>query len=225
MYAFSAYGLLLVDIGRATILIYATPIWAVALGPLVLREKLNIWKIGCVALGCIGISFVILPTISSQPLVGFVVLLAASLCWALAMLITKRNLVKADQVHVVVWQTVIGALGLAIITPFVDGGFVFEMNYASVLTLLYVAIFGTIVAMSLWFFIVQRVEMIQSSLASLAVPILVIIIDTWISGRAFDWGLTVGSVLIVCSILIVWLQPKTAPIVTQHRNPKYDEVL
>lgn len=218
MYALSAYGLLLVDIGRATILIYATPIWAAAFGPLILGERATSRLFLSVVMGCLGIALVILPAIDHQPVLGFVILILSSLCWALAMLITKRNLKGVDQVDVVVWQTTVGAVGLVLITPVVDGGFVFTATWLSVLSLLYVAIFGTIVAMSLWFYVIQRVEMIQASLASLAVPVLVLLIDGLWFGNGIDMGLLSGSTLILASILVVFTEKRLPTEAVQASN-------
>jgi drug/metabolite transporter (DMT)-like permease len=64
--------------------------------------------------------------------------------------------------------------------------------------------------MYLWFFIIQRVEMIQASLASLAVPIFVMLINSIFLDGNIDVGLILRSLLIILSILVVLLQPQNA---------------
>jgi drug/metabolite transporter (DMT)-like permease len=210
MFVLSAYGLVLIDLSRATILIYTTPLWSVLLGPIFLKEELNTSRILCVILGCIGIGLIILPSIDNAPLLGYLLLMTSSFCWAISILVAKRYLSKADQLHVLVWQTVVGTFGLILFGFFIDEEINFTFNFNSISALIYVSVFGTIVAMYLWFFIIQRVEMIQASLASLAVPVFVMLINSIFLDGSIDVGLILGSLLIILSILVVLLQPQNA---------------
>lgn len=98
-----------------------------------------------------------------------------------------------------------GAVGLLVLTLMVDGGVNFDVNAESLLAVLYVSVVGSVVAFSLWFYVVPRIDLLHSSMALVAVPVVVLGIEGVALEQHLDTTVLSASMLIIGGIVLVFL--------------------
>jgi len=104
---------LLLPLAEATILSFTTPIFAVILATLLLRERVGIWRWGAVLLGLAGVFVIAGPDSDHMPLLGLAVGLGAAFFVALVS-IQLRDLGRTEEpICVVFWFSAMGAVLLA----------------------------------------------------------------------------------------------------------------
>lgn len=173
------------------------------MGRLFLGETLPAYKVIGLSLGCAGILAIAMPGVKTGNFQGELILVGSAVCWSAACLLLKKQLSMSDKFMVGTWQMTFGSAGLLLLALTVDGGINFDVNAESVAALLYVSVVGSVMAFSLWFYIVPRVTMLHSSMATLAVPLIVLLGESLLSDERPDAALLAGSALILAGIALV----------------------
>ncbi len=199
MFSLASYGMMQTNLTKTVILVYTTPLWASFLGWHFLNEKLNKTQWTGLLLGLIGIAFTILPEIKIGKIFGILILLTSALSWSIANLLFKKYLSSYDKFYIGTWQITIGAIFLLILSMLVDREISFQASISSITSLLYVSIFGSIIAFSIWFHLVSKLSMLQSSMVTLGVPITIMAADA-IQNQNMSSTLVAGMLCIVFGI-------------------------
>jgi drug/metabolite transporter (DMT)-like permease len=114
---------LLLPLAEATVLGFTTPVFAVILSVLVLRESVGPWRMGAVALGLIGVAIMANPTQSHLPVIGLATGIAAAFMTALVS-IQLRDLGRTEEpITIVFYFSAMSLPLLALALPFVPAGF------------------------------------------------------------------------------------------------------
>jgi len=116
------YGLTMLPAGRATILAFTTPLWLVPLSILFLNERLNGWKLFGLCAGVAGLAVLLggdWRAMLTAPL-GVVLMLLATLSWAISIILTKIYQVPMAGVPFVGWQMALGCIPFIIAAPIFD---------------------------------------------------------------------------------------------------------
>ncbi|MBJ27009.1 MAG: hypothetical protein CL567_05050 [Alphaproteobacteria bacterium] len=136
---FSGYGVLFTESGRAAVMAYTMPVWAIALGWLFLGEKPGWVRIFALALGIGGMSLLLIAditTIGNTPL-GMIFMLITAISWAIATIIQKRAEWSLPTLSVVAWQIFLGSLPMAVGSAFVDYSNTSFPSISAIICLLY----------------------------------------------------------------------------------------
>jgi len=205
MFSLATYGLLEVGIARAAILIYSTPLWSSLLGWLFLKERFTPLKCAGLMAGCVGMVVMVSPSLSKESFIGEALLVGSAMSWSVSSFLLKKYLPNTDKLTIGTWQMTFGAIGLLVLTLMVDGGVKFSVNAESLLAMLYVSVIGSVVAFSLWFYVVPRIDLLHSSMASVAVPVAVLGIESVALEQHLDTTLLSASMLIIGGIVLVFL--------------------
>jgi drug/metabolite transporter (DMT)-like permease len=205
MFSLATYGLLQVGIAKAAILIYSTPLWSSLLGWLFLKERFTPLKCAGLMVGCVGMVVMVSPSLSKESFIGEALLVGSAMSWSVSSFLLKKYLPNADKLAIGTWQMTFGAIGLLVLALMVDGGVKFDVNAESLLAMLYVSIVGSVVAFSLWFYVVPRIDLLHSSMASVAVPVAVLGIEGVVLEQHLDRTLLSASMLIIGGIVLVFL--------------------
>jgi drug/metabolite transporter (DMT)-like permease len=100
-------------LAEATILGFTTPMFAVLLATLFLRERVGPWRWGAVVLGLVGVSIIAGPGRTHMPLFGLAVGLGAAFFVALVS-IQLRDLGRTEEpIRIVFWFSALGSLMLS----------------------------------------------------------------------------------------------------------------
>ena len=205
------YGLQYLPSGRASILAFTMPLWAVILSLFVLRDRLTTRRAFGLALGLSGLALLIggdLAALRSAP-VGALFMLAAAISWAIGTVLTKKFRIALDPAAFTGWQMLIGGLPLAI------GALIFEVpqlgpvSLGPVLGIAYNMIVCFIFCYWAWNKIVASVPVAVSGLSTLMIPIVGVVSGMVVLGERPGWHEYAAMTLIVAALATV-LMPAPA---------------
>ena len=116
---FSIAGLALVPAGRAIVLAYTMPLWAVPIGLFLWREKLGRTQLAGAALGFAGLLAFMNPGLvdwhDGRALLGNGMLLLAAICWALGSCLYRRRNWRSGFWTQTFWQLAVSTIAVAAI--------------------------------------------------------------------------------------------------------------
>lgn len=136
---FSGYGVLLTESGRAAVMAYTMPVWAIGLGWLFLNERPGWRSLIALGLGMSGMVMLIttdIDAIGGAP-IGMIFMLITAISWAVATVIQKQVKWKVPTLTIVAWQVFLGALPMAIGSLFEDYSDVPFPSIPAILCLIY----------------------------------------------------------------------------------------
>ena len=205
-YALVYWGEQYIGAGLASILFSSLPFLVALFAHYMLpNEKLTFVKLTGLTCGFSGIVLVFYGGLSFGPdsYWGMLALLGSSVSAAYANILVKRDLHATDPMLATALQMSLGAfllLGLGTIT---ENWQSFHLTPKAVGTLLYLSIFGSAVAFSLYFWALKKTEATKLSLIAFVTPLVALvggylILDEPITGR-----LATGSILVLAGIVIV----------------------
>ena len=118
----SGYGVLQTGSGRAAVMAYTMPVWAIPLGALLLAEPITWRKLASLLLGLGGMALLLvsdMETLGGAP-VGLILMLITALFWAGATVAHKKASWTVPTLVLVTWQSLLNSVPLIIAAAFVD---------------------------------------------------------------------------------------------------------
>ena len=135
----SGYGVLQTGSGRAAVMAYTMPIWAIPMGALLLADPLTWRKLASLALGLAGMAMLVvadIETLGGAP-IGILIMLVTAILWAGATIAHKKAAWTVPTLVLVTWQSLLSSVPLAIGAAFVDYQEVYFPGLWPILCLLY----------------------------------------------------------------------------------------
>tara|TARA_R110000744_G_scaffold8364_5_gene27878 strand:+ start:4662 stop:5627 length:966 start_codon:yes stop_codon:yes gene_type:complete len=166
------------------------------------------------ALGLLGIVTLFWPQISDTQLgpetllgLGFCIMgtLIASTGNMLSM---KNQQLKLPLIPAMAWGMAYGAIFMAVIVVIQGKSFNFDYTFAYVSSLLYLTIFGSVIAFASYLTLLNSIGAHKASYASIMFPAVAVIISTIVEG--FSWSIYTfaGLLFILAGNLVVLIRPK-----------------
>ena len=193
----------LVAVGFSTI-VFMTPIGVrLAFGtPIAARTLIG------ATLGVAGVALLFLPELRSvgeggNAALGVGYALCAPLIASIGNLITIR--LQRDQVPVftgTAWGMAYGALTAAVAATLLGTTWTFDPGLPYVASLLYLAVFGSIIAFGAYFLLLKGVGAARSSFIGVATPVAAMLLSTLFEGYRWTWVAVAGVALAVAGNLI-----------------------
>lgn len=206
-FALAHVALSLVPAGRTAILGNVTIFWLVPLSVWLLGEKVSPKRWLAAGIGLAGVGVMMGPWAIdwSQPgaVFGHVLLLGASLCWSVAIILTRLYPPKAPIVELIPWVFLLGALLILPIAlwrePFSAGGGIGAGAWwAAGFIGLVAAPIGTWATVEAG----RHLNAVVASVGFLMVPLVgVVLATTWL-GEPLGWDLIIGGALVVLSVIV-----------------------
>ena len=202
----SAAGLSMLPSGRAGILAYTMPLWAVILSRMFLGESLTGRRVTAISIGMIGIALLLadeFQALAGAPL-GAVMMILAGLIWAIGTVVMKGIPKSIATTSVVFWGFVLGGwpvfLGLALFGhgPWLPTGAAAWFGLVFNLTI----VFGF--CWFAWNALARELPAQVSGISSLAVPIVGFVSGALILNevpRTFDYVALAALVVAVALVL------------------------
>lgn len=205
-------GVKMLSSGRAAILGFTMPVWAVLFGLLLFGERLSrlAWfGIACALAGALLLLSSEIGAISGQPL-GSVLVLVAAMGWGYGTVMLKRSTLNMPTLTLTFWMmaltTVIMLLGAAL----------FESeawrmpNGVEWAAIVYNAamVFGF--AHVVWFDLARKLPPIASSLSVMMIPVVGVFSGAWMLGEVPHWQDYAAMLLILVAMCSVLLKPPAA---------------
>ncbi|MGH8005054.1 MAG: DMT family transporter, partial [Limisphaerales bacterium] len=205
-YALVYWGEQYIGAGLAAILFASLPFLVALFAHYMLpNEKMTIPKLTGLTIGFIGIVLVFYGGLSFGPesYWGMLALMGSSLSAAYANILVKRDLHDTDPMLATALQMGLGAvllLGLGMLTESWQN---FHLTPRAVGTLLYLSIFGSVVAFSLYFWALKKTEATKMSLIAFVTPLVTLMGGHLILNEPITVRLAAGSLLVLAGILII----------------------
>lgn len=206
----AVYGLGMMDSGRAAILAYTMPLWAMLLGFWVMKEQITRRKIFGLALGFTGMLLLLggeIAVVGRAPL-GAGLMIAAAVAWAVGIVMIRRWPIDLPLISFSAWQMTISFPLLLV------GALLFEQNSISPLNLsfwplaglIYNVFFAFIFGNWAWMKIATVAPVSVSSLSTLMVPVVGVFSGVLILGERPGWN-DYAALVLVCASLATVLLP------------------
>lgn len=191
--------------GRASLIAYATSIWVVPGAALVLKHKLNGRQSLATVCSYVGIAVIVLPALLHADLysmIGYLMLGAASLSWAMNILQIKLTPgVKLD-FDLLPWQTLVAAVPLCVLATLVDGAPTFLADPHSWGVIAYTGPLATALTFLIVLQMTQRLSPVTVSVCMLGVPVVGLTLSSLIFGERLSPDLLLGMGLLCLGLLL-----------------------
>jgi drug/metabolite transporter (DMT)-like permease len=204
-----AYAVPMMSSGRAAILAYTMPVWAVLFGLWVLNETLTPRRALGLVLGMAGMALLLWSEIAAlerSPL-GAMLIVAAAVLWGLGTVVMKRWPVSLPASSLTAWQMGIGAIPIVLAALiFEDGSFdLTRLSTPALLGVLYNMVISFIFCQWAWIKIALVAPVGVSTVGTLLVPVVGVFSGALVLGERPHWqdyaalvlvGLAIASVLL-----------------------------
>jgi drug/metabolite transporter (DMT)-like permease len=209
-----AYGItLLPSSGRAAILAYTMPLWAVMLGAPVLGERLSRRQgLGLVA-GLAGLAVLMggdVGVLRTAPL-GAALVVGAAISWAIGTVIVKRSLPAVPTSVLVGWQMAIGGLPIFLGALWLERGALAPVSLWPALSVLYNMLICFIFCYWAWFRIVAMTPLAVSGLSTMSIPLIGVLSGALLLGEPIGPQEGLSVALVVVALAAVLLPGRAAP--------------
>jgi len=177
-------------------------------------ERLTLTKVAGVALGIAGVVLIFSNQLSSEgsaALWGSVAIVAGAFAAAYANVLVKARAGHMDFAVLAAGQMICGLIPLLSAGVALEGSPMrFHWTWLAVVSLLYLAIVGTVVAFLLFYWLVRKIEVTKTLLINLVTPLVAVVLGMIVLGEGMTWRIVVGGAGIMSGIgLIVakWRRP------------------
>jgi drug/metabolite transporter (DMT)-like permease len=209
-----AFGVGMIPSGRAAILAFTMPVWAVPLSVWLLGERITGSKLFGLALGLGGLALLLgesFTSLGAAPL-GSLLVLGAALSWALGTVLQKRFPVSLPVGPYTAWIMLLGGV------PIFVGAFVFEdfrdlgrVSLAPALATAYNVFIAFAFAHWAWIKIATAVPVSVFSISTLLIPVVGVVSGMLFLGERPTWTEYAALVLVLAALLTVLRPPRAAP--------------
>lgn len=206
----TGFGISMMEAGRAAIIGFTMPAWAVLIGAVVLKERVSLPRIGGLALGIAGLAVLLAPDaerLARAPW-GVVLMLVGAMCWGAGTVAQKAVRWRMDAMQLAAWQLAIGGIPAVAATALV--GEPATLLHASGTTWLAVVYVG-IVSMSLcnwaWFKIVEVFPPGISSIGLIATPVVGVFTAAAMLRERIGASEISALALVVAGLVLVMIVP------------------
>lgn len=207
-----AFGVALIPSGRAAILAYTMPVWAVPLSVWLLGERITGAKLAGLALGLGGLALLLgesLVGFGAAPL-GSLLVLGASMSWALGTVLQKCFPVRLSAGPYTAWIMLLGGV------PIFAGALLFEdvrelrnVSLAPALGTAYNVFVAFAFAHWAWFKIATAVPVSVTSISMLVIPMVGVLSGVLLLGERPTW-VEYAAICLVVAALFTVLRPRGA---------------
>jgi drug/metabolite transporter (DMT)-like permease len=201
-----AFGLTLIPSGRAAILAYTMPVWAVPLSMWVLGERLTRRKLLGLVLGMAGLALLVGNVFASP---GTLLLLGAAISWAIGTVLQKRFPMSMPSGPYTAWIMLLGGVPIfACAAAFDDPAALRAIGFWPAMGVVYNVIVAFAFAHWAWIKIATSVPVSVFSISMLIIPVVGVLSGMLFLGERPSWTEYAALVLILCALATV-IRPQT----------------
>ena len=200
-----AYGLTMIPSGRAAILAYTMPVWAIPLSVWLLGERLTRARLAGLALGMAGLALLVGQGALN---LGSLLVLGAALSWALGSVLQKRFPMSMPTGPYTAWIMLLGGV------PIFSGALLLEdwrllagISVAAALGIAYNVFIAFAWAHWAWIKLATSVPVSVFSLSMLVVPLVGVLSGIVLLGERPAWTEYAGLALVLAALFSV-LRPQ-----------------
>ncbi len=213
-HVFMILGVKMLSSGRAAILGYTMPVWAVLSALIFFSERPTraAWfGIGCALGGALLLLSSEFAALAGNPL-GTVFALIAAAGWGYGTVVMKRSALAMPTISLTFWMLALTTAVMAVASFVLERGAWHMPSTGTWAAIAYnaVIIFGF--AHVVWFQLARTLPPIASSLSVMMIPVLGVFSGAWLLGETPHWQDYAAMVLILVAMSTVLLKSRQAPI-------------
>ncbi|MCU6797765.1 EamA family transporter [Paenibacillus sp. WQ 127069] len=194
--------------GESSIITCTNPLLVIILGTLFTGAVYRGHQWIGVAIGFIGVVFTFGLHMDIQP--GSFISFAGALFFAVSTLLVKRWGPAFDINVLAAYQMIAGGVALFILSALTEQPY-FHMTFTSVSIVLWLAIMGSIVQFSLWYYLLRNGDPAKTSTFLFLVPLFGLLSSWLLLGEQVQWYVGVGGALICVGIVLVNWERRKRP--------------
>jgi drug/metabolite transporter (DMT)-like permease len=206
-----AFGLALIPSGRASILAYTMPVWAIPLSVWILGERITRRKVTGLALGMVALALLLgenLVGLGAAPL-GSLMVLGAAFAWALGAVLQKRFPVSMPLGPYTAWMLLLGGVPVFVGTLLLeDPRVLLDVSLPAALGVAYNVFIAFAFAHWAWIKIATSVPVSVFSISMLLIPVIGVVCGILFLGERPSWRET-AALLCVLAALATVIRPQT----------------
>ena len=178
------------------------------------------------ALGLFGIITLFWPQISdtqfgAETLLGLGFCITGTAVASTGNMISMRNQKQnLPLLPAMAWGMAYGAISMAVIFILQGKSFSFDYTFSYIISLLYLAIFGSVIAFASYLTLLNRIGAHKASYASVMFPAVAVIISTIVENFAWTTYTMVGLLFILVGNLVVLMRSKKPLVNIEQINDK-----
>jgi drug/metabolite transporter (DMT)-like permease len=190
--------------GLAALLVASIPLWVILLRRLS-GERIPARSIAAVLVGFGGLVLLLRPS-GEATLIGLLACIGAALMWATGSFASPRISLPRDPLVSTAWQSLLG--GLIVAAVGVIGGETGDVQFAefsarSVLGLLYLITFGSLLAFTSYAWLLQNAPISKVATYAYVNPVVAIALGWLILDEGISLTTLIGAAIIVASVALV----------------------
>ena len=200
------FGVAMIPSGRASILAFTMPAWAIPLSVWLLGERMNGRRLTGLALGMGGMALLLgegAMSLKAAP-VGSLLVLSAAFTWALGTVLQKRYPMAMPAGPYTAWMMLIGGIPIFVCALiFDDPSRLLAVSLWPALGVLYNVLVAFAFATWAWIRIATAVPVAVSSLSMLMIPVVGVMSGALFLGERPSWAEYTALALVIGSLLTV----------------------
>lgn len=208
-----AFGLTMIPSGRAAILAYTMPVWAIPLSIWLLGERITVPRAAGLVLGMGGLALLLgdgFAALGAAPL-GSLLVLGAAFSWALGVVLQKRYPVAMPAGAYTAWIMLLGGIPIfACALAFDDWRALPNLSLRPVLGLTYNVLIAFAFAHWAWIKIATSVPVTVFSLSTAIIPVVGVFSGMLFLGERPSWAEYAALALVLGSLVSVVLPARQA---------------
>jgi len=203
---FSIIGLAIVAPGRAIVLAYTMPLWAILLGLGLSREVLSPSKLAGATIGFAGLVVFMNPGLvdwaDRREVAGNLLLLLAAICWAVGSCLYGRRPWQSSFWAQTFWQLAVGAFTIVVPTVVLEPDWSVRWTPGFAAILAYNWIVTTVLGYFLWNKVLAVMSPAVAGQVLTLTPISGFLLSTLIFGGAITADIVAGILLIAIGLVL-----------------------
>jgi len=191
--------------GLTSILYSTMPFTVAVLARIILGDPLTLPKIIGILIGTLGTIVIFWGELSvsgSDAMWGICAVLASAICSSVSSVAVKRYARSYHPLTSISWPLLIGGVVLGIGSRLFESGQPFVWDAASIGSILYLAVFGSVVAFGLYFWIIKHVDVTVLSYQTFIIPIVACFLGWIFLGETVTISVAIGGSMILAGIAL-----------------------
>ncbi|MBT6829724.1 MAG: DMT family transporter [Rhodospirillaceae bacterium] len=200
----SGYGVLYTGSGRAAVMAYTMPVWAIPLSALLLAEPITWRKFASLMLGLGGMVLLLvadIETLGGAP-IGITIMLVTAILWASATIAQKKVAWMVPTMVLVAWQSMLSGVPMAIGAAFVDYETVEFPGLWPIFALLYNVFIGAAFCLYAYFEVVRIFPVSISTIGVMIAPVVGVFSGAIVLGEPLGAAEFIALTLVLAAIAL-----------------------